>query len=548
MENCSFNCGCQFTKLGTETREDNGLPSISLDIDHINYDCEETWNLICEGRTKGVFQLESNLGKSWSKRIRPRTIEQLAALSALLRPGCLKAIVDGKSMTQHYADRKNGVEDVAYMHESLEPILRSTQGVLVYQEQSMQIAQKIAGFDLKEADNLRKAIGKKKADLMSKVKDSFLLGAASKGVVSKEIAEEIFSWIEKSNRYAFNKSHAVSYAICGYWSAYCKCHFPLDFYCSYLYHADGKQDSQQEIKELVLDAKLSNIFVYPPSLKIINDKFSINNKKIHFGLKDIKSIGQSQVDKLISNVKDQEEALNKNISDFSWYEFLALVSHKITSTLTTSLISTGSLDHGSVSRNRMLYEFDTWKKLTKKEQEWISSRIDKWNSLRDAMYDLQPLSKEGGGTFNLSRKEIVGDLLKQLDNPPYPLEDTPDWISKTEEDYLGVSITYSKVDSCDTSRANCTCKEIFEGREGKVIIAVSISRCEEYTITRGKSKGMKMGFLTVEDSTCELDSVVIFSEEWLKYKDLLVEGNTVLISGEKTGNREGIVIKGVSQI
>ena len=167
MENCSFNCGCQFTKLGTETREDNGLPSISLDIDHINYDCEETWNLICEGRTKGVFQLESNLGKSWSKRIRPRTIEQLAALSALLRPGCLKAIVDGKSMTQHYADRKNGVEDVTYMHESLEPILRSTQGVLVYQEQSMQIAQKIAGFDLKEADNLRKAIGKKKADLMS---------------------------------------------------------------------------------------------------------------------------------------------------------------------------------------------------------------------------------------------------------------------------------------------------------------------------------------------------------------------------------------------
>lgn len=114
---------------------------------------------------------------------------------------------------------------------------------------------------------------------MSKVKDSFLLGAASKGVVSKEIAEEIFSWIEKSNRYAFNKSHAVSYAICGYWSAYCKCHFPLDFYCSYLYHADGKQDSQQEIKELVLDAKLSNIFVYPPSLKIINDKFSINNKR-----------------------------------------------------------------------------------------------------------------------------------------------------------------------------------------------------------------------------------------------------------------------------
>lgn len=170
-----------------------------------NFEDDEVWDLICEGRTKGVFQLESNLGKHWAKEVSPRTINELAALISLIRPGCLKAFTDGKSMTQHYADRKKGIEPVDYPHESLEPILKETYGVLVYQEQSMKIAQKLAGFDLKEADSLRKAIGKKKAGLMEEVKKSFLEGAQGKGIITKEIAEEIFSWIEKSNRYAFNK-------------------------------------------------------------------------------------------------------------------------------------------------------------------------------------------------------------------------------------------------------------------------------------------------------------------------------------------------------
>ena len=113
-----------------------------------NFSDDKTWDLICEGYTKGVFQLESQLGRSWAKRVRPRNIEELAALISLIRPGCLKAFTEGKSMTQHYVDRKHGVSEVLYLHDSLEPILKKTQGVLVYQEQSMQIAQQLAGFDL----------------------------------------------------------------------------------------------------------------------------------------------------------------------------------------------------------------------------------------------------------------------------------------------------------------------------------------------------------------------------------------------------------------
>jgi hypothetical protein len=173
-----------------------------------NFDDSKVWDLICEGDTKGIFQLESNLGRYWAKETKPRNIKELAALISLIRPGTLLARdANGKSMTQVYADRKNGKPNspVEYLHDSLEPILKETYGVLVYQEQSMMIAQKLAGFDLKEADALRKAIGKKKADLMEKVKKAFLEGAASQGIITKEIAEELFSWIEKSNRYAFNK-------------------------------------------------------------------------------------------------------------------------------------------------------------------------------------------------------------------------------------------------------------------------------------------------------------------------------------------------------
>ena len=170
-----------------------------------NFNCEKTWNLFAEGKTKGIFQLESNLGKSWAKKVEPKNVEELAALISLIRPGTLKAISDGKSMAQHYVDRKHGRDKVVYLHESLADILKSTYGVILYQEQAMLIAQKLAGFNLQEADDLRKAIGKKKADLMIKIKEKFISGCAKTKLVTEEIAQEIFSWIEKSSRYSFNK-------------------------------------------------------------------------------------------------------------------------------------------------------------------------------------------------------------------------------------------------------------------------------------------------------------------------------------------------------
>jgi DNA polymerase III alpha subunit len=135
-----FSCGCEFEQ------NENGLPIFNPNIDSLPLNCQKTWDMICEGNTKGVFQLESQLGQSKAREVKPRNIEELSDLNAIIRPGCGDAMVKGKSLTNHYIDRKSGKDAVAYEFEVLEPILKSTYGILVYQEQAMQIAQLVAGF------------------------------------------------------------------------------------------------------------------------------------------------------------------------------------------------------------------------------------------------------------------------------------------------------------------------------------------------------------------------------------------------------------------
>ena len=525
------------------------METYTFDVTKVDYDDKDACDLICSGRTKGVFQLESSLGRSWAKRVKPRNIEDLAALISLIRPGCLRAITDGKSMTQHYVDRKNEKDSVTYVDLSLEPILKNTQGVLVYQEQSMKIAQAIAGFDLQKADDLRKAIGKKQANLMVKIKSDFIKGSIDKGIVNKEIAEEIFSWIEKSSRYAFNKSHAVSYAICGYWSAYAKAHFPLQFYCNYLRYSSGKQDPQREVKELVTDAKIHNVFIHPPSLEAMNEETDIIDSQIHFGLKNIKSLGANKITEFRKHVKETEEFLKKKINEWEWYEFLVCFSHKVTSTAVKALISVGVLSHTKLSRQKMLDEFDTWQKLTSKEIEWTMQNYTSWDNLIDLLMALSHPRKEGGGVANKNRTEIVHDLVNHLKKPYSSLEDDPEWITRTEENYLGVTLTYAKVDSCDTSRSDTTCKEIIQGKSGSVKLAVALLDVRKYIAKKGKQKGREMAFLAVEDGSGSIDNVTVFNEAWEKYKNILYMGNNILITGKSIqGERDGIIVDQISEL
>ena len=514
----------------------------------IDYKDEKTWALFRDGKTKGVFQLESNLGKSWSKKLAPSNLEELAALIALIRPGCLKAITDGKSMTQHYIDRKHKKDEVTYLHESLEEILKPTYGVLVYQEQSMRIAQKLAGFDLQEADVLRKAIGKKKADLMAKVKKSFLEGCETKGIVGKSTAEEIFSWIEKSSRYSFNKSHAVAYAMNSFWSAWYKANHTTEFFISYFFYAAEKQNPHQEVYELLSEAKLFDLQVKVPNLSRFSVKFEAYGNTIQFGVKDIKGLTGVNGDKVILAIQKMSEDINKSPKDFTWMDILVHLAPNINSTAFKALCSIGffSTKSTGMSRNKALYEYLIFRELTKAETTWVQKNYTskKWVELRDCFKDLAPTKKMGGGTSKAARMQVVTNEAEMLESPPYDLSDDPAWVIEQETKFLGCPVSLSKIDAADTSIANTTCKEILNGKVGKdLCVAANVNRLATHRVKRGKTQGQLMAFLTIEDESCSIDSVVIFPEAREKYKYVLYEGNNLLFCGNVEKDNSFIIDK-----
>ena len=511
---------------------------------------KKSWDLYKEGLTKGVFQLESNLGRAWSKRLAPENLEELAALIALIRPGCLKAIINGKSMTQRFVDRKHKVEEVSYLHESLEDILSPTYGVLVYQEQAMRISVKLAGFNEQEADNLRKAIGKKKADLMAKIRGEFLLGCEKEGVVDEDTAKEIFGWIEKSSRYSFNKSHAVAYALDSYWSAYYKANHTEAFFLSYLFHANEKQDPHQEIYELVNEAKLFNIEVKVPKLSSFSKKFCIQDDGVYFGIKDVKSLTGVTGDKVMTAIAETREESEKSPEDFSWMDILIKLSPKINSTAFKALAAIGffSTKSTGVTRNQAIYEYLIFRELTKIELTWVQNNYQdkKWKKLENCFSDLAPTKKLGGGTSNVNRMQIINNEIEMLKYPPYDLNDDPAWIVEQETKMLGCPISLSRVDAVDTSIANTTCKDIMGGKKGKdICVVANVQRVANHKINKknSKQKGRVMSFLTIEDATCSLDSVIVFPDTRDKYQFILYEGNNLMLCGDVEKDSSFIIKK-----
>ena len=532
MKYFTYNCGCKFpvNKVGDITKID-----FDPSIENLNFECSKTWDLISEGNTKGVFQLESRLGKTTAKKLKPENIEQLAALISILRPGTLEAIRDGKSVTNHYIDKKNGLESVDYFHTCLEPILNTTYGEMVYQEQAMEIAKVVAGFDLQEADMLRKAIGKKKPEEMAKVKKKFIKGSKKLNIVTKEEAEEIFGWIEKSQRYSFNKSHAISYAINAYLSAYAKAHFPRVFFASYLRFAKDKIDPQQEIKELTRNAAEMNIDVCNPDFRNLNEFFILKDKRIYFGLTDIKGVGKSVFLKILDICTD------KNIKDFNWLEILFEVLLNINSTASKALISCGAFDYFRKNRTEMLFEYDICSSLTKKEYQYTREiiSIDKTKNLKEILEKVKQHKK-----VNKNRQIIIDNLIKSINKPAYSLVDKIDWLSESENALLGVSITCSKIDSYDISMTNCNCKTFKTTlTKDKLILAGEISNINITKTKNGKNPGQEMAFISIEDQYGLLDSVILFPEKLTEYRNHLFVNNVLVFVGTKSKNKDTLIVE-----
>lgn len=560
MEKYKFNCGCTIDQMGDAIKEYDGLPPLHIPYDDIyinlNYGkwCPETWNLISKGYTKGVFQLESYLGKSWARKLQPHNMEEICALIALIRPGCLKGMTETssgkqKSMTQLYVDRKNGVEPITSIYDELEPILSSTYQVLTYQEQAMQIATHVAGFNEQEADVLRKAIGKKKPELMASLRESFINGCEKVGYVTRSEASEIFDIIEKSNRYSFNKSHSYSYGTIGYMAAFIKYHMPIHFFCSWVKFARGKPEPLKELRQLISESKTMGIQINPPMINTITHSegdVCIYKNNVYLGVKCIKGIGESSINKMLKFVKELEQLVGKSIQNWTWMEFLRYMAGNLNKTVVNNLICSGVLSHWRISRQKLLHEYNAYKILNDREMACLAN-IDE-PDLSSAIVKLIATPKKAGGPATEGRLEKLKELLKTIDNPAFNLDDTPKWILTQEKELFGTPLTYKLVDTISSNfEANTTCQEFENGKNiQNMSMMVEISSAREWTIKSGKNVGQVMAFVTVEDSTGSVDCVA-FSEVWENNNHLLIEGNTVAIIGERS-NKGSFMINKVFQI
>jgi len=533
-----YPCGCKFEE------NEEGFPIFNPNVEALPLECTATWDMICEGNTKGVFQLESQLGQSKAREVKPKSVEELSDLIAIIRPGCGDAIVDGKSLTQHYIDRKAGRDEVVYFHPLLKEILESTQGILVYQEQAMQIAQKVAGFTLQQADALRKAIGKKKVELMAQVKQEFLDGAEALGEVTKKDAEEIFSWIEKSQKYSFNKSHSISYAMNGYQTAYAKAHFPREFFTSYLMHSDGKPKPFLEISDLVNNARAMDIDVLPPNFLNMNSNFRLINNNPTFGLVNIKSVGQSVYDKIVKMLEEK----NIDPSTLNWDQFLMRLGLIIKKDSFTNMIKAGALDYLKVHRNKMLYDFSIYEQFSNKHHIFLSE--NSFDTLEEGILALIEHVKTSKKHAHTAKHiEMLESSITSLKNPPFKLVDFPSWRAKQERDLLGIEITCHDVDEYDLGNANCTCREYVKGFDSKIIsIAAKVDDIREWKIRGGQNKGQVMAFLKIGDGSSALDSATIFADDYKRYKDKLAIDKIFLFKGERDKKRGSFLIKKIQKL
>jgi len=326
-----------------------------IDIENIPQDDETTFKLLQQGNTTSVFQLESDGMKRYLKQLKPTEFEDIIAMVALYRPGPMQFIPE-------YIARKHGRKPIEYLHPKLEPILKKTQGICIYQEQLMQIAQQLAGFTLSEADILRKAVGKKIEKLLQAQEEKFIQGMVNNGI-KKETALKIWQWILPFARYGFNRSHSAAYATIAYQTAYLKTHYPVEFMASVL--TSEKADIER-IALLIEDCKRMGIKVLAPNINESLKNFTVvpGKNKIRFGLVAIKNVGENIIDVIVNEVKNNGPF--KSIEDF----VQRVNSKDLNKKSLESLIKAGAFDEFA-ERNQLLHNLERlleWSKETQKNK------------------------------------------------------------------------------------------------------------------------------------------------------------------------------------
>ena len=339
------------------------IGSESLDIDNLTLDDEKTFKLFAEGKMTGVFQLESRVAQSTSRSLKPKRFEDIVALVALIRPGPL-----GAGMHNEFADRANNRKEIEYLHNDLESILNETYGVILYQEQVMQIAEKIAGFNLQEADNLRVAMGKKIPKVMEEQRKKFTDGAVSNNY-SEQFAIELFDQIAYFAGYGFNKSHSVPYALLAYQTAYLKANYPAEYIAACLTAVKRDKD---RTAIFLSEARDMGVKVSTPDINLSSSDFTVNDNEILFGLSAVRNVGDITADKIV--LERESNGDFESIEDF----LSRIDSRSLNKRGVEALIQGGGLDKFGLTRKGM---FDSAIELIENAKELKANKENNQGSL-----------------------------------------------------------------------------------------------------------------------------------------------------------------------
>ena len=465
----------------------------NVDIETIPLDDKETLRILQKGETIGVFQLESEMMRHYLKQLKPTELEDIIAMVALYRPGPMALIPE-------YIAGKHKKKRVEYLHPKLKPILESTYGIILYQEQVMKIAQELAGFSLSEADVLRKAIGKKIRKLLMAQKEKFIEGCKKNGI-GEDITQKIWHWIEPFAQYSFNRSHSAAYAVIAYQTAYLKSHFPVEFMASLL---TSEKADVERIGFLIEECKKMGIEVLPPDINESLENFTVvGPRQIRFGLLAIKNVGYNIVEAVVR--ERQASGIYRSILDFVG----RINSRDLNKKSLESLIKAGVFDR-LAERNQLLSNLE---RLLESARETQRVKANGQRGLFEAINQnieirLSPASP-ASKTEKLSwEKELLGLFVTS-----HPLEDFKKVLEKK-------SLAISKV------------KTTLRGRQVKICGLISSIK---KIITRS---GKPMLFLNLEDLTDKIE-VIVFPGAIQKNPSAFQENKIVMVQG-RIDNRDGV--------
>ena len=479
-----------------------------FDITKLRDDDQASYDLISAGNTTGVFQLESSGIKEMLVKLKPSCFEDIIAACALYRPGPL-----GCGMVDDFIERKHGRQKVVYDLPELEPILKDTYGVIVYQEQVMQISRTLAGYSLGQADLLRRAMGKKDTKEMERQKDTFLTGAKGLGIDTKK-AEAIFDQMAKFAEYGFNKSHSAAYALIAYQTAYLKAHYPVEFMAALL---TCDMDNTDKVVKNISDCREQGLDVLPPDINKSGLSFTVVDKSMRFGLGAVKNVGAGAIEAIL---EARKEGSFKGLYDFCERVDLRRVNKRVIE----SLIKCGAFDSTGAPRSSQIAGLEAASNYGQKIQEEKSSS-------QVSLFGTEEVSKGNG-------------------NGGMKLPDIPEWHDKEklafEKEALGFLITGHPLDRYidDIKRlASSGIADLMElPNESEVRICGIVTACKEH-ITKGK--GERMGFVTIEDLTGSVE-LTVFSDIYAGCSALLKTDDPLLVIGKLEKGEKGakIMVRG----